>query len=147
MLPPAVRLALPAEASDPLDVYERFAEAQRAFYTGGPVAPVAALLAEHATWDVPGESAIAGHYAGRDAVLEYFTRRRDLADSTFTINTHRVLHDDRGVVAFAGGRATIGGRERAWETIGVYDVAEGHVVAGRLVPLDQSAFDEVWGSS
>ena len=146
-LPPAVRLAFGGAAPDPLSVYERFARAQAEFYRGGPLAPVAALLSDDVVWDVPGDNAIAGHYSGRDAVLEYFGRRRDATGATFTITTHRVLCDERGVVAFSGGRAELNGADRTWETIGLYEVRDGTVCAGALVPLDQAAFDAAWSEA
>lgn len=41
-------------------------------YAGGPVEPVAELLAEDIVWRVPGKSPIAGEHRGVAAVLEYF---------------------------------------------------------------------------
>ena len=38
------------------------------------------------TWTVPGENAIAGEYHGLDAVIEYFTRRRALAQRSFRMH-------------------------------------------------------------
>jgi ketosteroid isomerase-like protein len=42
-------------------------------------ASLAALLTEAAVWHVPGRSAISGEYRGKDEVMEYVRRRRDLA--------------------------------------------------------------------
>jgi uncharacterized protein len=105
---------------------------------------VARLLADDVGWHVPGASAIAGEYRGREEVLAYFARRRELVDASFRMTVHRVLVDDEGVVAFTGGRARRGGRELTWETIGVYRIADGLVADGRLVPFDQAEFDGVW---
>jgi ketosteroid isomerase-like protein len=129
---------------DDLRTFEAFRQAQGAFYRGGPAEPLAGLLAEDVTWIVPGRNAIAGTYRGRQAVMDYFARRRDLTDASFEITTRRVLSDDQGVVAFAGGRARRGGVEKTWETVGVYDIEEGKVVRGMLLPFDQAEFDEIW---
>ena len=117
---------------------------QHAFYGGGPIEPVAELLAEDVRWHVPGESAISGEYAGRDAVLGYFRKRRDHARASMRIKVHEVLANDRVVVILAGGEAELGGRTSGWETVGVFRVAGGELVEGRLIPFDQASFDEIW---
>jgi hypothetical protein len=48
------------------------------------------------------------------------------------------------VVQLAGGTAELGGREVAWETVGVFSVRDGRIAEGRLVPFDLYLFDEVW---
>ena len=126
------------------DAFEAFRAAQGEFYAGGPAQPLADLLTEDVTWIVPGQSAIAGTYRGRQETMDYFARRRDLTDASFAITTRRVLVDEQGVVAFAGGRAERGGVEMSWETVGVYDIAEGKVRRGMLLPFDQTEFDRIW---
>jgi ketosteroid isomerase-like protein len=64
-------------------------EAQREFYAGGSEHPLRGLLAEDIVWTVPGRNAIAGRYEGIDEVMDYFTRRRDIASRTFTMHTAR----------------------------------------------------------
>ena len=122
-----------------------FYEAQGRFYAGeaGPEA-VTDLLADDIAWHVPGSNAIAGDYRGRDAVLDYFARRRDKADRSFRVTVRRTLADDEYVLQLAGGRATLGGRVREWETVGVYRIADGRIAECWLVPFDQRAFDEIW---
>jgi ketosteroid isomerase-like protein len=58
-------------------VLARLHEAQAAFYAGGPREPLHEVLTEDIVWVVPGRNAIAGEYHGLDAVVDYFTRRRD----------------------------------------------------------------------
>ena len=41
---------------------------------------LADVFADDIVWHVPGKSAIAGDYRGRDQVMEYVRRRRALAD-------------------------------------------------------------------
>jgi ketosteroid isomerase-like protein len=45
-------------------------------------ASLATLLTEAVVWHVPGRSAISGEYRGKDEVMEYVRRRRDLAADT-----------------------------------------------------------------
>jgi ketosteroid isomerase-like protein len=116
-------------------------------YRGGPVAPVAELLAPDAVWHVPGESAIAGDHLGREAVLAYFERRRSLCGETLEIvERGHVTYGDT-YVAIADGTAMLGGTQRAWRTAGVYRVADGRIAEAWLVPADLGAFDAAWGAA
>ena len=115
-------------------------------YGGGPVEPVAELLAEDVVWHVPGTSPIAGDHRGREAVIAYFERRRALADNTFVMHPKGVLEDGDAVVQLVDGEAVIGGERRTWSTAGVYRTAGGLLVEVWLVPLDLAAFDEIWSA-
>src|SRR5215213_5805567 len=99
----------------------RLHAAQGAFYAGEPADELRALLTDDIVWTVPGTNAIAGVYEGIDAVLDYFARRRDLADRTFRMHPGDVLTGEGDAVAvLTDGTATIGGRERRWSTVGLY---------------------------
>jgi ketosteroid isomerase-like protein len=127
------------------ELLHRLHSAQTAFYTGGEDEPVRALLADDVEWHVPGRNAVAGDYRGIDQVLEYFGRRRDLADRTFRLHTRDVLTGDGDhLAALTDGTATIAGVEREWSTIGLYRVREDRIAACWLLPLDPVAFDEIW---
>jgi ketosteroid isomerase-like protein len=117
---------------------------QREMYAGGPTAPVAELLAEDVVWHVPGRSPIAGDHRGRDAVIAYFRRRRELAGATMEMHDRGGVSDDEAVVRLVDGTATLDGGEVRWRTAGVYRVAGGRVAEVWLVPLDLEAFDAIW---
>lgn len=122
-----------------------FYEAQGRFYAGeSDRAEVEALLADDIEWHVPGRNAIAGDYRGKDDVLDYFARRRDMARRSFRVELRHVLADDEFVMQLAGGRAEIEGEAREWETVGVYRIEHGRIAECWLVPFDQHAFDEIW---
>lgn len=122
-----------------------FHELQGRFYRGGELGPAAALLADDVVWHAPGRSAISGRYEGKQEVLDYFKRRRELARASFRIELHDVLASDDLVVLLAGGRATLHGVEREWETVGLFRVREWQITECRLLPFDQYLFDEIWG--
>jgi ketosteroid isomerase-like protein len=123
----------------------RLHDAQNHFYAGGDAARLRAVLAPDVIWTVPGANAIAGTYRGLDAVLEYFTRRRAIADSTFRMHRRDVLVGATGrIAALTDGTATIAGRPRTWSTVGLYEVRDGLVAACWLLPLDAAQFDEIW---
>jgi ketosteroid isomerase-like protein len=119
--------------------------AQAAFYAGGPREPLHEVLTEDIVWTVPGTNAIAGEYRGLDAVIDYFTRRRELADRSLRMHPGELLVGDGDhVAALTDGSATIGGVERRWSTVGLYRLREDRVAACWLLPLDAAAFDAIW---
>jgi ketosteroid isomerase-like protein len=126
-------------------VLARLHAAQGAFYAGGPPDALHEVLTEDILWVVPGRNAIAGEYRGVDAVLDYFARRRDLADRTFRMHPGDVLVGEGNHVAvLTDGTATIGGVQRRWSTVGLYRLRGERVAACWLLPLDAAAFDAIW---
>ena len=129
-------------------ILDRLHAAQNDLYGGGPSAALEEILTPGVEWTVPGRNAIAGHYRGLQEVLDYFRRRRDLADGTFRMMRRDVLVGDGDrVAALTDGVATIAGVERQWSTVGLYDIAGGQIAACRLLPLDASEFDAIWSAA
>jgi ketosteroid isomerase-like protein len=123
----------------------RLHEAQGAFYAGGPADVLRELLADDVVWHVPGDNPIAGVHDGRDAVMAYFARRRDLASRTFRMQPGDVLVGEGSRVAvLTDGSAVLGGRERRWSTVGLYELRGEQIAACWLLPLDQREFDAIW---
>ena len=135
------------DADAAIALLDRLHEAQNELYAGGSEAAIRELLVADITWTVPGDSPIAGTYHGLEEVFDYFRRRRELAGRTFRMQRRDVLvgEGDR-VAALTDGTATIGGVERRWSTVGLYEVADGRVAACWLLPLDQRAFDTIWSA-
>lgn len=133
-------------SADPAELIEELHRRQAEMYAGGPVEPVAELLAEEVVWHVPGRNRIAGDHRGIEAVLEYFRRRRQLADETMRMHPGGVLRQGDGVAQFVEGRAVLDGEEVTWQTVGVYrvDGDGGHIREVWLVPLDGELFDRIW---
>jgi ketosteroid isomerase-like protein len=121
-----------------------FHDAQNRFYAGGDQEHVRTMLSEDVVWHVPGRSAIAGDYRGRDQVLRYFVTRRDLARATFRIVVRGVLADDERAVILAGGRVQRDGESSAWETVGVFRIVNEKIAECWVLPYDQYSFDEIW---
>ena len=116
-------------------------------YAGGPVEPVADLLAEDIVWHVPGSSPIAGEHRGRSAVLEYFVARRRLARGTMRMLPKEAIADEEAVVQLVDGTAVLDGEEVSWRTVGVYRVGDGMIAEVWLVPLDLDRFNRLWSSA
>lgn len=122
----------------------RFHELQSAFYAGGPIEPLVGLLAEDVRWHVPGRSAISGEYTGREAVLAYFERRRELARAAFRLEVREVVAAGELVFQLVGGIVERAGETRSWETVGVLRVSGDRIRECWLLPFDQYLFDEIW---
>lgn len=128
-----------------ITLLDRLHTAQNDFYAGGTSAALERLLAPDVTWSIPGDNRIAGNYRGLEEVLDYFRRRRDLADRTFRMQRLDVLvGEGPRIAALTDGVATIRGTEHRWSTVGLYDVAGGRITACRLLALDQPTFDAIW---
>ena len=132
---------------DPASVVDRFQRAQREMYAGGDLEPVEELLAEDIVWHVPGKSPIAGDHRGREAVIAYFRRRRELAGGELRIIHHGSVHNADTVVQLADGEAVLGGHPARWRTAGVYRVAGGRIAEAWLVPLELDEFDRLWSAA
>jgi uncharacterized protein len=124
-----------------------FHDRQNRFYAGGDQGPVSAMLTDDVTWHVPGRSAIAGDYRGRDEVLRYFAARRELAGATFRIHVRGVLTDDKRAAILASGEVELGGETSTWGTVVVFRMAHGRIAECWVLPYDQGAFDDVWSSA
>jgi ketosteroid isomerase-like protein len=123
----------------------RLQDAQNHFYGGGDSAGLREVLSPDVTWTIPGSNAIAGTYRGLDAVLDYFTRRRAIANSTFRLHRRDVLVGaGSAIAALTDGTAIIAGQRRDWSTVGLYEVHDGLVAACWLLPLDAAQFDAIW---
>jgi ketosteroid isomerase-like protein len=133
------------DRTEAVELLRRLHEAQQTFYSGGDETPVRALLADDIHWHVPGRNAIAGDYLGIEAVLAYFRRRRELVDRTFRMHPGDVLAGDGDrIAALTEGTAVVGGVQRCWSTVGLYQIRDGQVVGCWLLPLDPAAFDDIW---
>jgi ketosteroid isomerase-like protein len=130
-----------------LRAFETFARAQGAMYRGEGRDAVRELLAPDVIWHVPGDNAIAGDYRGRDAVMAYFDRRRELAGGAMAILPGERLVSGDVVAQFADGELERDGERRRWRTAGVYRFRGEQVAEAWLIPLESAAFDEIWRAS
>jgi ketosteroid isomerase-like protein len=130
----------------PVELVAELHRRQGEMYAGGAVGPVVELLAEDVVWHVPGRSPIAGEHRGTAAVIEYFERRRRLADATMRMHPGEVISEGDSVAQFVTGTAVLGGEEVSWQTIGAYrlDAEHRRIREVWLVPLDADLFDRIW---
>jgi hypothetical protein len=120
--------------------------AQGSFYAGRGEGELRRLLSDRIRWHVPGRSAIAGHYAGIDQVMDYFARRRDLAGGSLRLHPGELMVGEGQLVAsLTEGTAVFDGQAHRWSTVGLYRLARGQIEACWLLPLEPEAFDRIWG--
>jgi uncharacterized protein len=133
----------------PVELVAELHRRQSAMYAGEAVDPVVELLAEDIVWHVPGRSPIAGDHRGTAAVVEYFERRRRLADATMQMRPGEVIAEGDAVAQFVTGTAVLGGESVSWQTIGVYrlDAEQRRIREVWLVPLDAGLFDRIWSET
>ena len=141
----SIRLAaVSAPESVTLRAFEAFARAQHAMYLGGDPRAVGECLTPDVIWHVPGQSAIAGDHRGRDAVMDYFDRRRAIAGGTMAIVPGERLVSGDVVIQLADGQVERDGERLSWRTVGVYRMDGERVAEAWLIPLESAAFDEIW---
>jgi uncharacterized protein len=130
----------------PLELVAELHRRQREMYAGGPVDPVVELLGADIVWHVPGGSPIAGDHRGTAEVVDYFERRRRLADATMQMHPRKAIFEGDAVAQFVEGTAVLGGENVSWQTIGVYrlDAEHRRIQEVWLVPLDADLFDRIW---
>jgi hypothetical protein len=68
-------------------------------FNDGNVDTLSQLLAENVIWHVPGRSAIAGDYQGRETTFAYFDHLRELTNSTHHAELLVVVGDDEHVIS------------------------------------------------
>ena len=95
---------------------------------------------------MPGNNDIAATYRGRDGVLGYFERRRELAKGTLRLITDKILRSGQLLVQNAHGDAELGGKQVLWEALGVFRLRGWRITECSLIPCDQARFDQSWSS-
>lgn len=132
----------------PVELVAELHRRQGEMYAGGAVDPILELLAEEVVWHVPGRNTIAGDHRGAAAVLEYFEKRRRLADATMRMYPGEAISDGDSVAQFVTATAVLGGERVSWQTIGAYrlDAEHRRIREVWLVPLDADLFDRIWSS-
>lgn len=136
---------MPVETS-PLKLVADLHGRQGEMYAGGSIDPVLELLPPDVVWHVPGKSPISGDHRGTGQVVDYFERRRRLANATMRMHPGEVISEGDAVAQFVEGTAVLDGARVSWQTIGIYrvDVEHRWIREVWLVPLDGELFDRIW---
>ena len=65
-------------------------------FGAGDMATVTDIFSPDIKWHVPGRSAIAGDYIGRDAVFAFFGKTMTLTNGTFKVDAREIMGDEKG---------------------------------------------------
>jgi hypothetical protein len=123
---------------------ERLLRAEYAARRRRDDASLADVFADDVVWHVPGRSAIAGEYRGREQVMQYVRRRRALVQDSFEITVEDVLANDEHGLVIASGSAVRDGTNLTWRAHGLYRFDNGRIAECWVLPEDQYAFDAIW---
>lgn len=123
------------------DVVRRGYEA----FNAADIATLTEVMDENVSWQTPGQSPIAGHYQGREAVFGQFGRYGGDTGGTFRADLKQLfVADDGRVVALHHNSAERNGRRLDTDCCIVFEVENGRVVAGREHFADLGNWDQFW---
>lgn len=100
---------------------------------------------EDMVWHLPGRSAFANDYKGREATLAYFGQLGQQTGGTFRANLEHLLTDGENLVI--GIQRSSGERDGKHLDVGnciVFELKDGRVIDGREHFHDLYAWDEFW---
>lgn len=103
-------------------------------------------LAEDFVLHIPGRSRIAGDYRGEAEIRRHFREIAALSNGTFRTEVHDVVAGDEHVMALVAAWAERDGVKVALPRAHAWHIREGCPAELWLLPVDQYAFDEYWGT-
>jgi len=111
----------------------------------GDMAAVDAAYADDITQHFPGRGPLAGDFAGKGAVFEWYGRVFALSNQTFWIKPQTVVADDEHAIVSYQAGAERNGQRREWAGVEVYTFREGKIADLWTIALDQYVLNEFWG--
>ena len=116
-----------------------------AAFNSGDMNTLIETFDESAVWHLPGRSAMATDYEGRDATLAYFGRLAQETGGTFRAELISALPDDEDrVVGIQRSVADRNGKHLDVDNCIVFQFKDGRIVDGREHFHDLYAWDEFW---
>ena len=116
-----------------------------AAFNSGDMDTLIEVFDESIVWHLPGRSAMANDYEGRDATLAYFGQLAQKTGGTFRAELLSALADDEDRVV--GIQRSIADRNGKHLDVGnciVFEFKDGRVIDGREHFHDLYAWDEFW---
>ena len=107
---------------------------------------VGAVLDPDIVYTIPGRSPIAAHTRGVAAHLEALRRTRERSENTLKLEPKTVVAGGDRVFVFGRISATRNGTKYDSDHYVVFRFANGRIVEGITLPVDQFAFDAFWAS-
>jgi ketosteroid isomerase-like protein len=116
-----------------------------AAFNQNDLSAVAELMAEDVVYTIPGRSIVACSTRGLAEHLAALKRAREASGGTLRLEPETILCEGDVLLIWGRVSAERQGRKLATEHCVMYRFADGKIVEGRTVPIDQYAFDEFWG--
>ena len=110
----------------------------------GDMAAVSDLLSDDIVWHSGGSNVLTGDYAGKEAVLDFFSPLMRESGGTYRNDVHDMLANDEHGVALVTVSASRGGESYEGRVIHVFHMSDGKMTEFWSYPEDQSRFDELW---
>jgi ketosteroid isomerase-like protein len=102
------------------------------------------LFAEDAVWRVPGESAMAGTYHGRDAIFRFLGRLPKETGGTYASQLIDVLASAERAAALSRASGERRGRRLDLDQVLLFRLHDGLVTEVVALPSDPALFDAFW---
>jgi hypothetical protein len=102
------------------------------------------VFADDATWVVPGSSAMAGTYRGREQIFRFLGRLPKETDGTYRSELVDVLASDRRAAAVYRATGRRNGHRLDLEQTLLFRIEDGLVRSVVALPSDPEAFDAFW---
>ncbi len=115
-----------------------------AAFNANDLSAVEALVDPDLEYTLPGKSPIACHTRGVEPHLQMLKRVRELSGGTLRLEPRAVAADGDYLVVWGRITAERSGKRFDSDHCVMYRFANGKVVEGRTVPIDQYAFDAFW---
>ena len=110
----------------------------------GDMAALSDLLSDDIVWHSGGSNVLTGDYAGKEAVLDFFSLLMRESGGTFRNDVHDMLANDEHGVALVTVSASRGGESFEGRVIYVFHMSDGKMTEFWAYPEDQSRYDEFW---
>ena len=109
----------------------------------GDLETIRSHWADDIVYHVPGNNALTGDYKGKDGVLAYLAKLRDLTGGTLRISeVHDVLANDEHGVLLHRITTSRRGKQFTWDQTNIYHLRDGKMQEAWAHPTDQRAVDE-----
>ncbi len=123
-----------------LHVLDRVYEALAA----GDLDTVMNFLSADVAAHVPGNSPVAGHYLGKDAVAGYVAALAERSGGTLRFEPHAVMVTGRHGAGLVRDMAERDGKTLDMNNVHVWHIVDGTLTEVWIYPGDQYAWDEFW---
>jgi len=100
------------------------------------------LFADDLIYRFPGRSSFAANYQGRDSVLGYLDRLRELTDGSLEVEILDVMTSDTRATGFVRATASQGDAKFSWQLVAVIVSRDGKITEISLFYDDQYGVDE-----